>query len=211
MDTPILLVKSSINEGILRKMFDLIPGLIEFGVYLPGYQFNSCNFLLKINIELKINKYFNSDQYLARYENELIAAYAVEKLNSFELSNGDAIKIEYFNKSKKSEEPQKNANTTEDLIRNLISLNAQNSSNSNGSNLLNDDNIKDLSKNLFIQNDQLQTISSYFLITSLLNQLSDKNQTPINPSQLINNNNKPNNQKTSNVNSSLLDFLFKFD
>ncbi len=34
--SPILLVKSKVSEAFLRQLFDLVPGLIEFGYYVSG-------------------------------------------------------------------------------------------------------------------------------------------------------------------------------
>jgi hypothetical protein len=40
--SPILLVKSKVSEAFLRQLFDLVPGLVEFGYYVSGcFQINS--------------------------------------------------------------------------------------------------------------------------------------------------------------------------
>lgn len=41
-DSPVLLVKSRINENLLRKILDLIPGMVEFSLYSAGYSNKKC-------------------------------------------------------------------------------------------------------------------------------------------------------------------------
>ena len=62
------------NEEFLKKMFDLIPGLVEFKPYSS----------------------LQKTDYLVKYDTESAAAYAIKKMDRFELSNGERIYVEYY-------------------------------------------------------------------------------------------------------------------
>jgi hypothetical protein len=69
--SPILLVKSKVSEAFLRQLFDLVPGLIEFGYYVSGcfqitsilfYYISFRNYFYKNHIfplKFKINIWFD--------------------------------------------------------------------------------------------------------------------------------------------------------
>lgn len=112
----------------------------------------------------------------------------MEKLNLFEFPDGDLIDIDYFNKSSRtSNEPQTKNISNEDFVKNLIGFNTTSSILANKTEEVSND----LVKNPQLPADQLQTLSSLVLLTSLLNQ----------PQSILANNINPtnqNNQSNSN-------------
>ena len=63
------------------------------------------------------------DQYLVKYESDLIAAHAAQKLNDFELPSGEKIFAEYFNEKNDLINSLKKAKSVEDMLRNIINMN----------------------------------------------------------------------------------------
>ncbi len=97
---------SKASERFLKKLFDIIPGLIEFKPYSSR----------------------SYSDFLAKYETESAASYAIKKLNNFELTSGDRINVEYYDRTRSSGQKSSSneiSQSTIDQIKNLIELNGK--------------------------------------------------------------------------------------
>ena len=66
-------------------------------------------------------------QYLVKYESDLIAAHAAQKLNELELPSGEKIYAEYFNEKSELLNSLNKTKSVEDMLRNLMGLNSNSS------------------------------------------------------------------------------------